>query len=193
MGFPDYKRDLSASDFDPVRMLNRYFHSGQSVAFLGADPEEEPSFKSTLAHLIHASLGVQLHPFELVLCGSAHLGFSPVPEKLGKPFNSLSSDIDVAVVSTELFDRWWAELQTSGLVPAVLTRVAEDLFWGFINPANVNNVSKIGNKWWQVFGDLQTDRAKGVRGRLYRNYWSMQNYHMHAINGGRNALNRMRT
>jgi hypothetical protein len=138
--------------------------------------------------------GLLLHPFQLIVCGSAHLGFSPVPGKLGRPFDSSSSDIDVSVVSTELFDRWWGELQLSkALVPAVLTRIAEDLFWGFINPANVNNLSEIGQKWWDLFGGIRTDRAKGVRGRLYHNYWSMQNYHIHAIVGGRKELQGMRT
>ncbi len=192
MAFPDYKDDLLASDFDIVRILDRYFHSGQSVCFIGAPPEVEPNFKNDIARRIHNSLGVKLHSFQLILCGSAHLGFSPVPEKLGKPFDSSSSDIDVSVVSTELFDRWWAELQSSALLPPLLTRIADDLFWGFINPAIVKNVSQIGRKWWDVFGAMGTNRAKGVRGRLYRDYWAMQNYHMVAIDGGRKKLLGMR-
>lgn len=188
MAFPDYKRDLLAAGFDTNRLLDRYFHSGQSWVFIGAHPEEEPSFKSDLARRLLVSLEVPLHPLQLILCGSAHL----VPEKLGKPFDSLASDIDVAVVSAEMFDRWWSELQLIELVPAVLKRVADDLFWGFINPANVYSISKIGREWWGVFGGIQTDRAKGVRGRLYRNYWSMQNYHAHAIIEGRKKLLGMR-
>jgi hypothetical protein len=128
----------------------------------------------------------------LILCGSAHLGFSPVPSKLGKPFDPTSSDIDVAIVSAEIFDRWWSELQTIELVPAVLQRVADDLFWGFINPANIKDVSQIGREWWEVFGSIQTDRARGVRGRLYRYYWSMQSYHAHAIIEGRRRLHGVR-
>jgi hypothetical protein len=188
MAFPDYKRDLTAADFDANRILDRYFHSGQSIVFNGAPPEVEPLFKSNLARQLHQCFRIKFHPLQLIVCGSAHLGFSPVPHKLGNPFNALSSDIDVAVVSTELFDHWWFELQSIELFPPDLARVAEDLFWGFINPSNVKNVSPIAREWWSVFGDIQTDRAKGVRGRLYRNYWSTQNYHAHAINGGRNIL-----
>jgi hypothetical protein len=112
---------------------------------------------------------------------------------LGKPFDPSSSDVDVAVVSTDLFDQWWSELQSSDLVPAIINKISEDLFWGFINPANVNNVSEMGRTWWSVFGNMETDRANGVRGRLYRNYWSMQNYHAHAIHGGRRRLLKMRS
>src|SRR5262249_20345431 len=118
-------------------MLDRYFHSGQSSVFIGAPPEAESVFKRDLVRQLHTCLRIPLHPLQLILCGSAHLGFSPVPEKLGKPFDSSLSDIDVAVVSIELFDRWWSELQSIELIPAVLTKVANDLFWGFINPANV--------------------------------------------------------
>jgi hypothetical protein len=194
MGFPDYKRDLEAADFDAGRMLNRYFHSGQSVVFLGAHPDEEPTFKSELARRLFEALTVHLHPLQLVVCGSAHLGFSPVPDKLGKSFDPRESDIDIAIVSGDLFDRWWAQLQlqSSRLVPAVYSRVADDLFWGFINPLNVYTVTAIGQIWWSVFGGIQTDRARGVRGRLYRDFWSMQNYHRHAIEMGRKQLQHLR-
>lgn len=192
MGFPEYRRDLEAPDFDANRMLDRYFHCGQSVAFRDSDPNEEPFFKSRLARGLEECLGVAIHPLQLILCGSAHLGFSPVPEKLGKSFNSTSSDIDVAVVSSELFDRWWLELQSCDLVGAVRTKIAEDLFWGFINPWKLKEVSVLGRSWLEFFRTLETDRAKGVRGRLYRNLWSMQNYHRLAIIKARESRLMMR-
>src|SRR5262245_48591071 len=104
MAFPDYKRDLLAANFDVNRILDRYCHSGQSAIFMGASPDTEPFFKNDIARRLCDSLCVRLHPLQLIICGSAHLGFSPVPDKLGKPFDSSSSDIDVAVVSTELFE-----------------------------------------------------------------------------------------
>jgi hypothetical protein len=188
MGYPDYKRDLLAADFDATRVLYRYFHSRPSAVFQGAPPEEEPDFKWDLARRLHDALGVPLHPLELVVCGSAHLGFSPVPNKLGKSFDPSSSDIDIAIVSPELFDRCWHELQSNPPVREIRERIAEELFWGFINPANVYKTSKVVSRWWDVFGNMRTDRAHGVRGRLYRDYWSMQAYHTLAINRGRDAL-----
>lgn len=192
MGYPDYQRDLLVGTDDEY-ILHRYFHSGQSACFFGAPPDAEPILKNQITNQVRSALGVQLHPLQLILCGSAHLGFSPVPEKLGIPFNSVTSDIDVAVVSPELFDLWWAELQSAELVAAVRSRVAEDLFWGFINPANVYKYTKIGKTWWDAFGSITTERAKCVRGRLYRNYWSMQSYHRLAIIQGRNKLQDKRT
>jgi hypothetical protein len=188
MAYPDYKRGLLSEDFDPNYMLDRFFHTGQSAVFIGAQPDEEANFKNDVATIFFSSFHIRIHPFQIVITGSAHLGFSPVPSKLGKPFNPSSSDIDLAIVSPELFDSWWTELQSSGLVQAVRETVAHDLFWGFINPSNVRDVSEHGSRWWRMFGSLRTDRAAGVRGRLYRTFWSMQSYHKLAIYRGRQEL-----
>lgn len=188
MAFPDYKRDLLAEDFDANYILDRYFHTGQSAVFAGAAPDEEANFKYSVARELFGAFRVRVHPFQVIVTGSAHLGFSPVPEKLGKPFDPARSDIDIALISPELFDIWWTELQSGGLDPAVREAVSRDLFWGFISPANVRDVSDCGSTWWQLFGGMRTDRAAGVRGRLYRTFWSMQSYHKLAIYYGRQEL-----
>jgi len=188
MGYPDYKRDLLSDDFDVNYMLDRYFHSGQSVVFIGSAPEEEVEFTGEVARSLFGAFKIRVHPKQIVICGSAHLGFSPVPDKLGKPFDSKVGDVDVAVISSEIFDSAWTELQSSSLDPSVRTTISRDLFWGFFNPANIRDVSDHGSRWWRAFGELKTDRAAGVRGRLYRNFWSMQSYHRIAIYQGREKL-----
>jgi len=188
MAFPDYKRDLLAEDFDVNYVLDRYFHSGESSVFGGADPAEEALLKNEIARALHDAFRTRVHPLQIIVCGSAHLGFSPVADKLGKPFDPTSSDIDVAVISAELFDAWWSELQSAGLDPGVRETIARDMFWGFINPSNARDVSEAGICWWRAFGGIRTDRAKGVRGRLYRTFWSMQSYHRLAVFHGRSKL-----
>lgn len=193
MGYVDYRRDLLAEPFDVDGVLHRYFHTGQSALFLGADPREEPNFKRRIGGLIAAEFGVKCHPLQLVICGSAHLGFSPVPSKLGQPFNPETSDVDIAVVSPELFDRWWTELQeVENLAEPQRRPIAADLFWGFIDPSKVRHMSETGKTWWNLFGGIQIERARAVRGRLYRSYWNMQNYHKQAVLGGREELTSMR-
>jgi hypothetical protein len=190
MSFTDYERELKSSLFDPSRVLDRFFHSGQSYVFNQAAPEEQPEFKRTIIRDLRDLLRIEIHPLQLILCGSAHLGFSPVPlsNKFGKSFNPKKSDIDIAVVSPELFDQWWTELQKCKLVAGVIEDVARNLFWGFIDPSNVNQISKTAERWWKYFGDFKTDRANGVRGRVYRSFSSMENYHLEAIKGGRRLL-----
>jgi len=188
MGFPDYKKDLLDDTIDVNYLLDRYFHSGESVVFHGAPPDEEAELKNLVATSLFKALKYRIHPFQLVICGSAHLGFSPVPTKLGKPFDSTKSDIDIAVISPELFEACWTELQTVGLDEPTREAVSRDLFWGFINPATIQNASQIGASWWSTFGALRTDRAKGIRGRLYKSFWSMQSYHRLAIVYARSNL-----
>lgn len=188
MAYPDYKKDLLADDFDANYVLDRYFHSGQSHVFTGANPSEEVDLLNEITTNLYKGFRTRVHPMQVIVCGSAHLGFSPVPEKIGTPFNSEKSDIDVAVISPEIFEMTWNELISAGLDPALRQTISRDLFWGFINPAHIHSVSTQGELWWNAFGSIKTDRAKGVRGRLYRSFWSMQSYHRIAVFQGRERL-----
>lgn len=60
-------------------------------------------------HRVAIHLGVD--PMSVQLVGSARLGYSMNPRKGYKRFNS-ESDLDIAVVSSELFDTAWTELRT---------------------------------------------------------------------------------
>jgi len=131
---------------------------------------------------------IQIHPNQLVACGSAHLGFSPVPEKLGREFNPEDHDLDFAVISAELFCNWWSELQGAGLVADVRDKVSRDLFWGLIDPAKVCDLTVHGSRWLEAFSGIQTTEARSVSGRLYRSFWSMENIHRQAIVLGRAKL-----
>jgi len=79
MGFPDYKSDLLDEDFDANYILDKYYHSGTSAVFHGAAPDVEPKLKGRVAEQLYHTFKFRIHPFQLVISGSAHLGFSPVP------------------------------------------------------------------------------------------------------------------
>ncbi len=190
MSFTDYKRDLRNASFDPNYVLDKYFHAAQSAVFVGAPPGEEARLKQEVASQLLQIFGVRVHILQLIVCGSAHLGFSPIAseDRFGKPFDPERSDIDIAVISPELFESWWTELQSIALDGATRQAVAQDLFWGFLNPALLHDIGEHGRKWWGLFGGLKTDRAHGIRGRLYKNHWSMQAYHRIAVVQGHNRL-----
>lgn len=188
MNFRQYERDLKDPKYNDDYILNRYFHSGKSHVFLEIDPAYETAFKSELIDSIFNAIDFRCHPLELVICGSAHLGFSPVPSKLGNPFDARKSDIDVAVVSQELFEMWWSELQSLSLTDKKRSQIADNLFWGLIDPFTVLEVSDIAQRWWDALGKLRPLQAFSVRGRVYKNHWSMQEYHRRAIIQARNDL-----
>lgn len=167
MAYPDYKKDLLSEDFDVTYVLDRYFHSGESVVFGGAAPDAEAELKGEIARSLYSAFKTRVHPLQLIVCGSAHLGFSPVPDKLGRTFDPSRNDIDVAVISAELFESWWTELQSSGLDESVRNTVARDLFWGFINPAHVREVPEHGDPLVAIVWRLKDRQScRGARETL---------------------------
>jgi len=188
MGWPEYERDLRDPKRSETYILDCYFHSGRPTVFDKAAPDEEPKLKGLVADRLRRAFKLDVHPLQLVICGSAHLGFSPVPSKLGQPFDARQSDIDIAVVSPELFESWWDELRQAPPPRAIREQIASDLFWGFIDASKLHEVSDYGRRWWKAFGALKTPRAAGIRGRLYRNMWTMETYHRRAIRQGRARL-----
>lgn len=69
MAFPDYKKDLLDDTVDVNYILDRYFHSGQSVVFHGAPPDEEAELKYQVATALFRAFDFRIHPFQLVICG----------------------------------------------------------------------------------------------------------------------------
>jgi hypothetical protein len=189
MNFNDYERDLKDPACTVDFILNRYYHSGQSQVFHGSDPKIEPAFKVQIGAALEQQLRIRFHPLQIIICGSAHLGFSPTPgENFGNSFNPRTSDIDVAIISPELFERWWTELRSCDLTESKHREIAFNVYRGLINPHLVWRLSDIGQQWWNLFNKLPASHAKSVRGRVYRDYWSMQEYHRRAIVEARNEL-----
>ena len=78
----------------------------------------------------------ELHPNEVLVVGSAKLGFSVVPKKRYRPFCD-ESDIDVVLVSSRFFDKVWEAVfsykNEAGYWPEH-TKFADYLFQGWIRP-----------------------------------------------------------
>jgi hypothetical protein len=193
MGFPEYKRHVRTRSAEWV--LDEYYHTGEPFAFHDRPPELLTKLLRQLARKLSAKYKVPVHTRELIICGSGHLGFCPIPQtaRWGKAFDPNRSDIDVAVVSIQLFNKCWVELQDRA--PQDVSDIAAELYWGFFNPATIRAVyarehmhHKFADTWWSVFGSMTTDAARGVRGRLYRSLWEMQNYHKRGITLARQRL-----
>ena len=101
MDFESYKKALLAEEFDELtveHIVDEYYHSGIPHVFKG-DAVAHGQFRRALANEIGSAFGIGCHPHDVVVCGSAHLGFSAAPnEKLGTPFNFTESDVDVAIL-----------------------------------------------------------------------------------------------
>jgi hypothetical protein len=190
--FKTYSEALLAQPFDEYnieRILDAFYHCGVPYAFRG-DASAEGSFKRAIANEISSAYSLRCHPHDLVVCGSAHLGFSAAPtEKLGKAFDFNTSDIDVAVLLPELFDRWWIELaDPRTTLGDCRRRISQHLMNGYINPSIVRDITTIGKRWWKLFHNFPAIGVSKVRGRIYRNAQFMQNYHRLSVTRGRARL-----
>lgn len=74
-----------------------------------------------LATRIAEARNIELAPFEVGLNGSSNLGFSPAPNKFGRPVSD-SSDLDFFIVNLELFE--FVQLDISRFLLDVRPRLA---------------------------------------------------------------------
>jgi hypothetical protein len=166
MDSDSYTKALLSDKFDDLhveRILDTCFHAGVPHVFRG-DAEAHVLFRRGIANEISSTFEVKCHPRQVVVCGSAHLGFSAAPnENLGRPFDFERSDVDVAVILPELFDRWWLELvDWSVALGSRRDQIADNLLNGLINPQGVRGFTKTGEKWWGLFGRIATGRLDRV-------------------------------
>lgn len=190
MDFKCYELALQREPFDDFtvrEILDEFFQHGSPYIFHDA-PQFHAQFKRNVSDAMESTFGLTISPVtDIFICGSAHLGFSAVPgDKFGRTFSPESSDIDLAIINTELFDRWWAQLahhRTS--LGKFLSGIAENLLNGLISPNTAQTSTEIGRKWWALFGGLEVNGFRKVRGRIYRNAQFMENYHRRTVIRGR--------
>jgi hypothetical protein len=98
-GFKSKLRDVAISDLDIVQECITY-----GGAFVFADDDAKYfELKRTIAQKFESN------PQDVIMIGSAKLGFSISPLKLWKPFSD-ESDIDMVIISSTIFDKIWKEL-----------------------------------------------------------------------------------
>jgi hypothetical protein len=132
-----------------------------------------------------------IHPSSVVLVGSCRLGFC-LKQKGEGPNRSRyrpagpRSDVDVAVISQDLFDQMWDT--TFDLVRRSRDwaldhgrLVSRDLFNGWISPGDFPSYPEIAvmREWKEFFEGLTRDRLCGFRkieGRLYRSWRRLEAY-----------------
>jgi hypothetical protein len=129
-----------------------------------------------------------IHSRDIEIVGSAKLGFSLNPDKIGKVFNA-GSDIDLVIVSSELFDAMWRSLlileyrenynldkKGQELLRECLGTIRD----GYISPNRFPSIFKYHNYWWKIFNSLSSKpkyNTQKVRGRLFKNWLCVEKYY----------------
>lgn len=137
------------------------------------------------------SLGLGVPKDDICVVGSARVGFSLAPHRFGEPFNEYS-DLDVVVVSPELFDPSWIDILTRRRTAK--NRRTRSSLWahrerhyvynGWIYPGSLVDALGIGESWLRTFNGLSRIvelAGRPVAGRLYRTWDHARFYHQRSL------------
>jgi hypothetical protein len=124
-----------------------------------------------------------IHPNEIIVVGSTKLGFSIAPIKRYRAFGE-DSDIDVAIVSPQLFDRIWHEvLRYLDSAASWQTReeFARYFVRGWLRPDKLPSGPhfEFTNDWFDFFRVLSNSRQYGdikISGAIYRDWVFLEQY-----------------
>jgi len=131
-----------------------------------------------------------IHPPQVVMVGSGKLGFSIAHSKRYRSFGE-TSDLDIAIVTPNLFDRIWEEVfkakGTIGYWPGE-NDFSTYLARGWIRPDKLPPARKfkIANDWWELFDSLAASGNFGrykIRGGIYRDWVFLKGYQNLAVLG----------
>lgn len=108
-----------------------------------------------------------VHPNEIILVGSAKVGFSLAPSKRYREFGE-SSDLDVAIISSALFDRVWhsvVDYKNSRKYWPKSNEFRYHFFDGWIRPDKLPSSKKFSfaNDWWSYFTELSQSQKFGMQ------------------------------
>jgi hypothetical protein len=132
---------------------------------------------------------------ELFVVGSAALGFSLVPEKAGRPFRPAEdpegpSDVDLALVSEQLFAACWDTLVTWERAKKLRVsfdqrmRVKTGIYWGHVSAVTVPKNTDPSRTLRMIAA--RVTRIPNTRGhpatfRVYRRREDLTGYQLHSI------------
>lgn len=164
----EFKRALG--DLDDQCILDRFYY-GRPAAKL--EPDQDPA----LRRAVSIGLGVAMR--DVLITGSAKLGFTTVPKpKKNRPIFSLfgdTSDVDVAIISQELFLKFWRrtlEFASSDPEWREIGEFRKYLSRGWIRPDKLPSSPEFPEKaeWFDFFQGLTSSGLYGrysINGGIY--------------------------
>jgi len=139
----------------------------------------------------HVTAGLSIPQDQITLVGSGRLGFSLAPGTYGRPF-SAASDLDLVVVSPNLFDEAWIDLITwrrgYTRLPAWVRSWHQDhqrhVYYGRIWPHKLPGIVGLYGRWLEVFRSVSRYpelAVHEVNGLLYRTWEHARHYHAYGL------------
>jgi hypothetical protein len=172
MMIDQFKEDLKG--LSSLQIVRKYILGGQSSIL---DVDQHYRLKEQVCD--HFAVGYN----DVIMVGSGKLGFSIKPTKRFEAFGD-ESDIDIAVVSSELFEQVWMEaylFKSGGAYWPKSNSFFRYLSEGWIRPDKlpINHQFEFTSKWWDFFNELTSSRKYGpykIRAGLYHSTFFLQEY-----------------
>lgn len=185
---------LSARDFYLkyiVRSENWYFEN-----VLGFPQEKLSTVSDDFRMTISEELGISFN--SVMIVGSSKIGYSLSPEKMFKPFSidgseRKASDIDVALISSKIFERFWRIFRDSYSskyyyfyheTPKKQSGIFCEIYRGYINEKSIVNVDPCRKQWLELCGESKKKlRDKlfiknEISYRIYRSWEDFEEYNL---------------
>lgn len=166
---------------DPLAVVQRYITSGNCLMLPEAQYTELKQ---------HVSSQFLIHHSNILVVGSAKLGFSIAPQKRWKRFND-QSDVDVAIVSQELYLSVWREVSSLVEADPLISWDREKSFLkymlrGWIRPDLLPRSPALprADEWFEYFRSLTASGVCGnykISAGLYYDIHFLESYQSRAV------------
>ena len=195
-------RDLIAQRTD-VQLLGSCLHDDFVPYVFEPRPSTWDSFRDVLVS------GLNIVRSDIRVVGSARFGFSLKPGGNLKSFAD-TSDIDVIVVNTDVFDELWLSLLKAAYPRPPLTshiggwlaKRRNEVYTGWLTPlrirldktivgAKAKPVLDFNVRWFNTFKEASRHpprRHEDISGRLYRTWGHAELYHLSSLSALRKSL-----
>lgn len=181
MAATELKSDLAK--LPAPEIVSQWFVHRLPTLFAGDEPGHV-AFKAEAARRLNVSV------FDIVIVGSAAVGFSLNPDKNFSAF-STESDVDIAVASPHHFELAWRWLRNLGARRYRLPQRAQSwikehetrlVYWGQIATDQILEHMPFGGEWVRALASLSGVKpidGREVTVRLYRDYTALENALIH--------------
>lgn len=133
---------------------------------------------------------LQVDARDIIVTGSACLGYSLNPNKNFKKFNQ-HSDIDVGIISNYYFDVAWHELRNkkyykldSNMRLALEDHKKRLIYWGTIATDKILPILSFGKNWNEVINEAKSNPPideREINFRIYKDNKSFRDYQINSI------------
>lgn len=190
------KFKLECKELNPEVIVQKNIIEGSSYFFEEIETGEEFDFKKCLSESLN------VHYRDLIIVGSAKLGFSIKPDKANNSFyeykefdqdykvdnNKNKSDIDVAIISEKLFDLLLLNLykqsdcyRSNELVWGDRSSFAKYILKGWFRPDFMPLDFKISPSTAPVIKEFEKKYRRCINIGIYKSWFYFESYHKNNI------------